>query len=94
MSFKPLIRFRGTTMGKAFVLNAVLIAITTAITIETRRILDTHEFTKEFPDRPHKLGITIAVASITGLVGYIIARYTLGFGTGMLANKTPYPTFF
>ena len=34
MAFKPLINFRGTTIARAFLINAFLIGITTALTIE------------------------------------------------------------
>ncbi len=40
MGFKPLINFRGTTMARAFILNAILVGITTALTIEIRKIID------------------------------------------------------
>jgi len=63
MSFSPLINLQPTTIKKAFLLNAILTAIITAFTIELRRLLDEHKYSKHFPDRPHKLIITIKIAT-------------------------------
>jgi hypothetical protein len=94
MAFKPLINFRGTTIARAFLINAFLIGITTALTIEVRRIIQHHKYTKELPDRPHKVMATAFASVIFALTAYIIARFILGSGGGMLAMKTRYPSFF
>jgi hypothetical protein len=94
MTFKPLISFRGTTMAKAFLLNAVLIGITTALTIEVRRTLDKHRYTKDFPDKPHKIIATATASVIIGLLSYTLLRFIFGTGGGMLAPTKPYPRFF
>ncbi len=94
MAFKPLINFRGTTIARAFLINAFLIGITTALTIEVRRIIQHHKYTKELPDRPHKVMATAFVSVIFALTAYIIARFIFGSGGGMLAMKTRYPSFF
>ena len=94
MAFKPLMNFRGTTMARAFLINALLIAITTALTIEVRRIIQHHKYTKELPDRPHKVLVTATASFLFALTAYIAARLIFGSGGGMLAMKKPYPTFF
>ena len=93
MTFKPLINFRGTTMARAFLINALLIAITTALTIEVRRIIQHHKYTKDLPDRPHKVLVTATASLLFTLTAYFIARLLFGIGGGMLAMKKPYPTF-
>ena len=47
MNFKPIINLRPTNMLKAFFLNALLIGIVSALTIEVRRILDENQYTKK-----------------------------------------------
>ncbi len=93
MAFKPVFNFRAITILRAFFLNALLIGVTTALTIEVRRIFDTNPFTKDLPDRPHKL-VATAMASVTiGFAGYVICRYLFGLGGGMLAPFKPYKNF-
>jgi hypothetical protein len=94
MRFKPLINFRGTTIARAFLLNAVLVGVTTALTIEVRRIVDENRFTRDFPDRPHKVFGTTIASILIGLSAYTMLRFILGAGGGMLAPKKPYPGFF
>ena len=93
MGFKPLINFRGTTIARAFVLNAILVGITTALTIEVRKIVDENRYTKDFPDRPHKVLATAIASIMIGLTAYILLRIIFGAGGGMLAPLKPYPTF-
>ena len=93
MAFKPVFNFRAITILRAFFLNALLIGVTTALTIEVRRIFDTNPFTKDLPDRPHKL-VATAIASVTiGFTGYVICRYLFGLGGAMLAPFKPYKNF-
>jgi hypothetical protein len=94
MRFKPLINFRGTTIARTFLLNAILVGITTALTIEVRRIVDENRYTKDFPDRPHKVFGTTIASILIGLSAYTLIRFILGFGGGMLAPIKPYPEFF
>jgi len=94
MSFSPLINLQPTTIKKAFLLNAILTAIITAFTIELRRLLDEHKYSKHFPDRPHKLIITIIVSILIGLIAYIGCRFIFGLGAGMLSIKNPPRRFF
>jgi len=93
MKFKPLIPFRGTTMAKAFLLNAILIGVTTALTIEVRKIINEHQYTKDFPDRPHKVIATALASILIGLSAYTVMRILFGSGGSMLAPKKPYSSF-
>jgi hypothetical protein len=93
MAFKPLMNFRGTTMARAFFINALLIAITTALTIEVRRIIQHHKYTKEMPDRPHKVLVTATASLLFTLTAYYIARVLFGVGGGMLAPSKAYSGF-
>jgi hypothetical protein len=94
MGFKPLLPFRGTTIARAFLLNAILIGITTALTIEVRRTVNENRYTKDFPDRPHKVLATALASILIGLLAYILLRFLFGTGGGMLAPTKPYPQFF
>jgi len=94
MGFKPLINFRGTTIARAFILNAILIGITTALTIEVRRTVNENRYTKDFPDIPHKVLATALASILIGLLAYICLRLIFGAGGGMLAPNKPRPEFF
>ena len=94
MGFKPLLSFRGTTIARAFLLNAILIGITTAFTIEVRRTVNESQYTKDFPDIPHKVLATAFASTLIGLTAYIFLRILFGTGGGMLAPTKPYPSFF
>jgi len=94
MGFKPLLSFRGTTIARAFILNAILIGITTALTIEVRRTVSENRYTKDFPDIPHKVLATAFASILIGLTAYLILRILFGSGGGMLAPIKPYPHLF
>jgi len=94
MKFKPVINFRPTTIGRAFLVNAIFIGITTAFTIEARRIFNTSPYTKELPDRPHKLAATVLASIIIGFLAYLLCRFLFGLGGGMLSPMKPYTHFF
>ena len=53
MTFKPIYKFRGTNITRAFIINAFLAAIIAAFTVEIRRMVDEHQYTRMLPDRPH-----------------------------------------
>ena len=93
MGFQPLFSVRATTIIRAFLLNALLIGITTAFTIEARRIFNESKYTRDLPDRPHKLAATAVVSVAVGFTSYVVLRYLFGFGGGMLAPSKAYPTF-
>jgi len=86
MGFKPLLSFRGTTIARAFLLNAILIGITTAFTIEVRRTINESQYTKDFPDIPHKVLATAFASTLIGLTAYILLRILFDVST----NQTLY----
>ena len=94
MGFKPLLSFRGTTIARAFLLNAILIGITTALTIEVRRTVNENRYIKDFPDVPHKVLATAFASILIGLTAYLSLRILFGSGGGMLAPIKPYLQFF
>ena len=87
MAFKPIYKFRGTTIRRAFIINAFLLAIITAVTVEIRRMLDERAYTKLWPDRPHKLLATITFSFGIGLASYIFLRLLSGTGESMMEGK-------
>lgn len=92
MNFKPLIDLRGTTMIRAFILNALVTAAIAALAIEFRYLLDEQEETKQL-SRTEKALIIMLVTFLHGLVIYIVVRYILGFGDGLLTKGPQYPFF-
>ena len=94
MGFRPLFSLRPTNISRAFVLNAILLGFTTALTIEVRRVMDETRFTKDLPDIPHKVFATALISIVIGFFSYVIIRALFGLGGAMIAPKRPYPYFF
>ena len=94
MVFKPLIKFRGTTFLKAFLINAFFVGFISALTVEFRDIVDSHRFTSELPDVPHKLAATLVLSTISGIIVYFLMRFVTGTGEGMLDSKNMKPHLF
>tara|TARA_B100000470_G_C19463637_1_gene246982 strand:+ start:107 stop:400 length:294 start_codon:yes stop_codon:yes gene_type:complete len=92
--FAPLIRFRGTTFFKTFLLNAFFVGFIAGLTYEFRRFVDEHRFTRELPDIPHKIGATIILSTAAGLVTFFFMRFLTGTGEGMLDSKHMIPKLF
>ena len=93
MIFKPLINLRSTTIFKAFLLNALVLALVAGMSIELRGYMDIREQTKNL-SRFRKMTITIIGTSIMGFFLFILARVMLGYGGGLLADTPNYPTLF
>ena len=93
-NFRPLFEFRGTTMWKAWIINAIIIGIISGITVELRDFMDAHEYTKLFPDVPHKLLGTIFISSLAGFVTFFFSRVLFGTGEGMIEPDKMHPTLF
>jgi hypothetical protein len=87
MTFKPIYNFRGTNIKRAFIINALLAAIISAFTVEIRRIVDEHKYTKMLPNRPHKIAITLAFSFTIGLTSYMLLRVLFGTGESMMEGK-------
>jgi hypothetical protein len=94
MGFKPLMKFRGTTFFKAFILNAFFVGFISALSIEFRRMVDKHQFTEELPDVPHKIAATLVLSTLSGIVVYFFMRFITGTGEGMLDSKIMRPHLF
>ena len=92
MAFHPLIEFRGTTIAKAFVLNAIILACIAALSIEFRRYIDVLAETKAL-NRFEKIILTAVWTFSIGIAIYMFARLMLGFGEGMLAKHPRYRYF-
>jgi hypothetical protein len=90
MSFKPILNLRATTIAKAFLLNAIVLSIIAAGSIELRRYLDIRKETKGLT-RLQKVIITISGTFIIGVAVYILARISFGFGEGLMATP-PFST--
>ena len=87
MAFKPVYKFRGTTIWRAFIINAFLAALIVASTVEIRRILDESQYTKLLPDRPHKVVITIVCSFCIGIGAYVFLRTLLGTGESLMEGS-------
>jgi hypothetical protein len=86
MPFKPLINLRTTTIAKAFFINAIVLSVIAACSIELRRYLDSIKETKKL-SRLQKIIITISGTFFIGVIVYILARISFGFGGGMLDTQ-------
>ena len=93
MKFKPVIDFRATSIWRAFVLNAVVLACIATLSIELRRYLDIKEETKGL-STTRKVLITMLGTFIIGIIIYVIVRQLFGFGEGLLACEPFSKTFF
>ena len=95
MSFNPLFpSMRGTTIFKAFILNALVIGIIAAITVEARRAVDLEEYKMYFTDTRHKVLATTIIGVVSALITMILIRYLFGYGSGSLAEKKKKKTFW
>jgi len=93
MTFSPLIDFRSTTIFKAFVLNSFFIALVAGMSIELRNYMDVREQTKHL-SRLRKMLITIVGTIFIGFSLFLLGRFILGYGGGLLAPSEKYPSFF
>ncbi len=93
MEFSPLIDFRATTIFRAFLLNAVLLGLVAGLSIELRFYIDYREETKHL-SRLRKMLITVVGTIVIAIAVYVLARFCVGFGGGLLAAPDGYPTFF
>jgi len=92
MTITPIVNFRPTTIRKAFLLNAFILACIAALSIELRRWLDELQETKGLANYK-KLIITLLGTYLIAICIYLLGRVLFGFGGGMLtAHKIA--TFF
>ena len=85
--FNSLFKFRGTNIAKAFLINAVIVGIISALTIEIRRILDDEEFKEFLPNRIHKVTVTMIISIFVGMTAFIAMRLLFGTYAGVLDGK-------
>jgi len=82
---KPLLWFRATSYWKAFLLGALVIAISTTISLRLRDYLtekNTNETVKDV--------LTGLVTAVAAFITYAILHVVCGFGGGMLADPIPH----
>ena len=90
----PLIKdFQATNISRAFILSALLIAITASVTTEMRLYLEKDKnkiFTVNVNDlnTQNKYFITFFTSIIVSLLFYILFHYIFGYGGSMLAYST------
>ena len=92
--FEPIFKFRGTTFFKAFLLNAFFVGLIAGLSVEFRRIVDEHQYTKALPDIPHKVGAASILSTIAGIIVFFLMRILTGTGEGMLDSKHMIPKLF
>ena len=85
MTFKPIFDMRATTIRKAFILNAIVLAAVATISIELRRYLDRRKETKGLTELK-KVGLTMIGTFFIGVIIYIVTRKLFGFGEGLIAE--------
>ena len=85
MTFRPIIDLRSTTIRKAFLLNAIVLATVATVSIELRRYLDIRKETKGLTE-VQKMGLTMIGTFVMGLLIYILTRLIFGYGEGLLAS--------
>ena len=84
MTFQPIFDLRATTIRKAFILNAIVLAAVATLSIELRRYLDKRKETKDITEAK-KVGITMIGTFFMGVLIYITTRKLFGFGEGLIA---------
>lgn len=89
MNFKPILDMRATTISRAFFLNALILAIVAATSIEVRELIEIRGETKDL-SRFRKVLLTITLSFIMGMLTYILIRFTFGYGEGLIGR----PPFF
>ena len=83
MAIKPLISYPAITVGRAFVLNSLAVALATGLGIASKYGLDQ---VKELNDLLWvKLLLVIVITFIAALSSYGLLYLIFGFGRGMLA---------
>ena len=83
-------KLRGTTLIKAFILNALCAAIVAALSIQVRSYLD--DLGRELKNGWHlsdftKTIIVICSGFLCAFCVYVIFYLIIGFGSGFLAEK-------
>lgn len=85
-SFTGLVPWGPTTITRAFILNAVVLALIAGISIEVRGVLNIYGLTKRF-SRFEKMTLTIMATFVIGVAVYFVTRLFFGFGSGMVSSQ-------
>ncbi len=78
-------KFKSTSFAKAFVLNAIVAGLSTAITVELRFLLNP-VLEKNKYDEGVKFAITLAISFMSSFFTYGIMFALFGYGAGMLSG--------
>lgn len=87
-----LYNYKSTTILRAFIQNSIFLAIITVFGIELRRQIDIEVYSKNLPNWL-KIIITMIGTSLLSFLVFVLMRFCLNFGDGMLAT-IDYKTFF
>jgi hypothetical protein len=91
-SFHPIVNFQPTTITKAFLLNALVTTLITVFAIYIKNVIEEEYSTKIYSNKQRIL-LHITVTFLVSVVLFVIFRFLLGFGGGMIMTG-PYKTFF
>jgi hypothetical protein len=87
-----LYNYKSTTILRAFIQNSFVLAIITVFGIELRRQIDIEVYSKNLPNWL-KIIITMIGTFLLSFLVFVLMRFCLHFGDGMLAT-IDYKTFF
>ena len=85
MAFEPLIDMRSTSIRKAFILNAIVLAVVASASPELRKYIDIRIETKDLTE-PQKIGLTMIGSFVMGFSIYVFVRILFGLGEGMTSS--------
>lgn len=92
--FFPLIKnYRAVTLSRAFFINAVVLAIISALTIEVRMYVREKTFIYDNIDEYDRILLVIVTSLTIGITVYFLLHLLTGFGGGLIAPKKPAPFF-
>lgn len=87
-----LYNFESTTILRSFLQNALVLSIITVFGIELRRQIEIEVYSKNLPNWLKIIITTVGTFLLSFLV-FILMRFCLHFGEGMLATSN-YSSFF
>ena len=94
MRTHEIFQFREKTIFRTFLLSALLIGITTALTIEFRRWMESRERHHYIYSEADKMLFTILTSIFITFSALTLIRFLFGYGTSMLASKKPRKSFW
>lgn len=94
MRTHEIFHFREKTIFRTFLLSALLIGITSALTIEFRRWMERRESRHYIYTEPEKMFFTILTSVFITFSSLTLLRFLFGYGTSMLASKKSRKSFW